>query len=201
MIVGFIPVRWLIGVQPGGRRVHLGSLGTFTCAVRVVELSTLGLALGVIGLTWVHSHAPWSLSDSFMFVSARPGRRRGRSVHWNAHWGRRVYSGSGRALGVVSFIQVNSGTLWGLSDSFGFVGFIRARTQVHLGSLGSFVCVVGVVELFQVRPRGPRFWLGSLDHAKDFARFILVHCVHSSAPWESSFSFGFVLFIPGCRLV
>ena len=83
---------------------------------------------------------------------------------------------------VVGFIQdlwVYPGTAWGSSVSFGFVGFIRARSWgrlVHCSSLSLFGRILGVV-----CSSGRR--------------------VHSGAPLVSLVSFGFIPARPACRPV
>ena len=88
-VVGFTRVR------PGGRRVHPGSLGSLTCALRFVgfiwrrwlyscALSSIVCALGVVGFIrgrWIHSGVPWGSIGSSAVVGFTRVRPEGRRVH------------------------------------------------------------------------------------------------------------------------
>ena len=134
---GFIPTR------PGGRRVHSGSLCSFGRTLVVAPCVSLGSFDCTQGVA--------------RYILARPA---GRWVHSGAIWVSSVSLG---------FIRARP---WCRRVHFCLGGFLQARpgcrsAGVHLGSLGSFGCALGVVGFIHVR------W------------------VNSGAPWRSSGSFGF----------
>ena len=129
--------RWFcsLGLAPGGRSVHPGSLGSLGGALVVV---------GFIRSRWVHPGSHWvsfSPSGVIGFILVRPGRR-------CVHLGSLVSLWF--ALGVVGFIRsrwIDSGSPWVSSGSLvivlGVVGFIRGgwvHSGVPFGSLDSLVC-------------------------------------------------------------
>ena len=94
----------------------------------------------------------------------------------------------------------------------GVVGFIRARIRCHLGSLGSFPCVLGVAIhwVHSCAFRGSRFawfiqalpggrWVraGSLDSFIRGLWVILIIWLRSGAPWWSLGSLGRALRVDG----
>ena len=126
VVVGFIQCRWvhcgasrgssgltgiarLIGVRPGGRRIHPGSLG---CALVVA---------GFIWGRWVHWGMPWESSRSsgnVGFIGVRLGGRRDHP--WTL----------GCALGFVGFVRGRWGywsASWGSTGSSGVACFIGVR--------------------------------------------------------------------------
>ena len=91
----------------------------------------------------------------------------------------------------------------------GVVGFIRARIRCHLGSLGSFPCVLGVA-IHSCAFRGSRFaWFiqalpggrwgrsGSLDSFIRGLWVVLLIWLRSGAPWWSLGSLGRALRVDG----
>ena len=113
----------LIRSRPGGRRVHSCSLGSFGRARRV---------LGFIQVRWVHSCAFQWWSGSFWFIAFTRAR----------HW-------------VHSCVPSRSLVLFERElrpkSSYGFVGYIQARSGAYSGSLGSFWRVLEVVGLILIR--------------------------------------------------
>ena len=163
-VVGFIRARiWcrrfflgfvvFIRTRPGGGWAHLGThLGLS---------GSLGLFMryvGVLGFVLVHLCAAWGSSCSFGFHSGVFGRILVscfilfRLVHSCPPCG--SLGSFGCALRVVGF-SVSFGSFGcGWSCSYWYVGFVRAHPggrPVHLGSLGSFEHVVGVVRFIRVR--------------------------------------------------
>ena len=155
----------VVGVRPGGRRVHPVSLGALWVSsyssvvtwfnwvrpwcrrVHLVSLGSLGCAQGVVG--FIQSH--W-------YIGVQPGSRR-------------VHPGSlgslGCALGVLRFILVHLSAPRGSSGLSGV-----------LGSSGVAVCT-------GVRPERRRVQLGSLRCAQGVVVFIQVCWVFLGAPWGS----------------
>ena len=108
--LGSFWVVWFVGVRPGGRWVHSGSLSSFMCALVVVglilgSLGSFGCALCVVWFIrdrWVHSCAFWVsgscgvvgrcalvVASSFRvvwFIRVRPGDRRVHSASFSTFW-------------------------------------------------------------------------------------------------------------------
>ena len=144
--------------------------------------------VGFIRVCWVNLGAPKGSSVSFSFVwsiRARP-------------WSRLFYSsapceslGSFVVIGFIRAAPVAGPVHFGTSRSFerilGVVGFIRALIWCHLGSLGSFQCVLGVA----IRS-GASWEVGFVTAPTLVVRFIWV-C--------SSAVVGFIWARPLCRRV
>ena len=80
--LGFV---WFIHARPGGRLVHLSSLGSLRRALRVVVfVRARPVVGGFIRVLWVSSGAPWETSCSFGFVRFIRARSGGRWVHFGA---------------------------------------------------------------------------------------------------------------------
>ena len=201
-----------IHVHPGGRWVHLVSLGSFGCALGVVgfirgssgallALDSFWCALSVVGYIrcrCIHSGAPRGSFGSFRFVGfirVRPG---GGWFHLGVSWG------SFGSFEVVSFIRVCPGCSWihtGLLGSFVQPG----GRLVHSVSLESFECALGVVVFTRgcwFHSGAPCGYLGAFG-VTHFIRvrpgivvgFIRVHSLHACVPRGPLGSCGFVGFI------
>ena len=113
LFVGFI------GTRSGGTRVHSRSLGSFHW-VHLGSSGSFGCAVvGIILLYWVRSGAPWPSSGSFRlvgFIRSHPGVVVFIRVHWVYSCASWAWSGS---FGFIGSILARPG-----------------RGQVHSGSLG-----------------------------------------------------------------
>ena len=122
-VIGFI------GVRPGGRQIHPGSLG---CSLGIV---------GFIRCRWVH----FGSSGIAGFIEMLPVNRR-------VHPG---YLGSlVSALRVVVFIRGHTCRPWRSPGSSGFTGYIWERAGgfwVPSGSPSSLGCTLGVVGIIRRR--------------------------------------------------
>ena len=130
-IVGFAG---FIGVHPGVRRVHPGSLGSSGWSSGFAGL--IGVRPSLVGFIWVHMGASWGFGVC-------PEGRRVRAVFQcllECSWGPWVYAWSlgslGCVLGVVGFIRVNWGAIWGSWCSSRVAEFIGVRLGGRWGHTG-----------------------------------------------------------------
>ena len=104
---------------------------------RLDSLGTLGRALVVVLVHWVHSGMPWGSSGSFGYVL--------------------FILALAMVVVFIRVLWVHSGAPWRSSGTFDFVGFIPVRPRrrrVQSGTLGSFVRALGVVVFIPARSEG-----------------------------------------------
>ena len=165
---GSFGVAGFIRFLPGGRRVRLGSLGSFWRS-RSGSLGSLGRTLAVVGFVWdrwVHFGAPvrgrWVHWGAHRVRSGSLGSlwcvlrdRRLRLVHWGEPWESLGSFGVALVIRVRPCRRVRSAPLGLLESALEVVGFVRDR-RIHWGahwrSSGSF----GVAAFIVLRPGGRR---------------------------------------------
>ena len=183
----------LIRARSGGHSVHscaqwwwyglfgaqLGTLGSFGPVMVVVLF---------IMVRRIHSCAFLRWPGSVGLIRAR-------------NWDRKAYSDA-HSMSLGTF-----GSTLPLAGSYGFVGFIEARSVgprvhwvnsgVYCGWSGSFL-FVGLILARPERGEANSVSLGSFGRALGFVMLIGVHRVHYFASWSWSGSFRFVGFISAC---